>query len=150
MSSSPDTYKTARNRALRLLAAREYSRFQLQQKLYSSDAEIDLNLILDELEQEGYLSEQRFTESFIRMRIGRGQGLVRIRFELQQKGIKPDMIDACLDAMNIDSYELATALYLSKYGANTTALGLKEKAKRARFMSQRGFSSEEIKQVLDS
>jgi len=111
---------------------------------------LSIESVLGSLEEEGYLSDQRFTESFIRMRIGQGHGLIRIRFDLQRKGIANDLMQAVFEDMDIDWYELAVEQYRRKYSQPVPAGDYKERSKRMRFLSQRGFSMDEIQHAVAS
>ena len=74
--------------ALELLARREHSRRELARKLAARGFPSDVvSAVLDQLERTGALADARFTDSFVRSRIGKGQGPQRIRAELAQRGI---------------------------------------------------------------
>lgn len=137
------TEQEAKNAALYLLSRREYSRKELTDKLAKKSESIGLDEVLNELVQSGYQSDRRFTESFIRMRIGQGHGLIRIRFDLLRKGIQSEMTEQLLESMEPDWFELAQELYRRKYRTALVANDYKDKAKRIRYMSQRGFSMDQ-------
>lgn len=139
-----ETQSEAKNAAIGLLARREHSRKELLDKLARRCEGVDLDEVLDELGRNGYQSDQRFTESFIRMRVGQGQGLIKIRFELQRKGVASELIAASFEAADIDWFELALEMYRRKYKTDLDGADFKERGKRMRFMAQRGFSSEQI------
>ncbi|WP_428036181.1 regulatory protein RecX [Amphritea sp.] len=143
-----ETQSEVKNAAIGLLARREHSRKELLEKLGRRCAGVDLDEVLDELACNGYQSDQRFTESFIRMRVGQGQGLIKIRFELQRKGIDSDLVAASFEAANIDWFELALDMYRRKYRVALDESDFKERGKRMRFMAQRGFSPEQINYVI--
>ena len=138
------TAKDVWNKAISLLARREYSRYELTQKLAAIGADCDLNNVLDELEEAGYQSDRRYVESFVRMRVGQGHGLNRIRFDLGRKGVSNELLRACLDELQIDWFELAADLYQRKYPEPLAKGDYKGRSKRLRYMSQRGFSMDEI------
>ena len=55
--------------AVKLLAVREQSRQQLRRKLKARHADLDLvDVVLDDLEQRGLLSDQRFAEAYVEQR----------------------------------------------------------------------------------
>lgn len=143
------TINEAKNAAIYLLARREHSRKELQTKLAARSELIDLDLVLDELISRGYQSDKRFTESFIRMRGSQGQGMIKIRFELQRKGVDAELIASAFEAAEIDWFEIAADKYRRKYKVALVANDYKERAKRMRFMSQRGFSSDQINYAID-
>ena len=144
------TEKDIWNKAIQLLARREYSRAELATKLASFAAGQDVEPALQKLIAEGYLSDQRFTESFIRMRIGQGHGLIRIRFDLQKKGIAAELIEHALADMALDWFALALEQYQRKYRNKLMVDDYKEKNKRMRYLSQRGFAFDEIQYALSA
>lgn len=145
-----ETQSEAKNAAIGLLARREHSRKELRDKLLARCESVDLDAVLDELESKGYQSDQRFTESFIRMRVGQGQGLIKIRFELQRKGIDNELIASAFEEADIDWFELAADLYTRKYRIALDSTDYKEKGKRMRFMSQRGFNAAQINFAIEA
>ena len=73
-------YKEAKMAALDLLSRREHSALEIQRKLTKRQrfSEVDMDKLCAELVAGGWLSHQRFTESFIRARRSKGQGPVKI------------------------------------------------------------------------
>lgn len=143
-------YKDAWNKAIQLLSRREYSRKELERKLSEYADSTTIQKLLCSLENDGYLSDQRFCESFIRMRCGQGHGLIRINFDLRQKGISSELIAHCLEELAFDWFELALEQYQRKYQRNLVCVDYKERAKRTRFMAQRGFSMDQIKYAIEN
>jgi len=133
---------------VRLLTTREHSRLELAQKLASrGHAEAVIAAQLDRLEAEGLLDEGRFTEAFVRSRQSRGQGPLRIRMELRQRGVEDSLIEAYLDERSAEWQACLRAVHDAKYGA-TLPSDRKEQARRARFLEFRGFSAEQIRRLL--
>ena len=67
------------NVCMRLLSMREHSRLELCNKLkVKSFAQDEIQEVLDGLVNEGWQSDQRFAESFIRQRIHKGYGPILI------------------------------------------------------------------------
>lgn len=145
-----ETGNEAKNAAIYLLARREHSRKELETKLAARSELIDLDLVLDDLIDCGYQSDQRFTESFIRMRASQGQGIIKIRFELQRKGVDAELIARSFETAEIDWFEIAADKYCRKYQAALEVGDYKERAKRMRFMAQRGFSAEQINYAIEA
>ncbi|MGZ0020059.1 recombination regulator RecX [Nitrosomonas sp. wSCUT-2] len=135
-------------RALRYLAQREYSRRELAQKL-SADRDSretgELAAVLDQLEQQGYLSEQRMVEQVARVRRSRF-GSQRIVQELKSKGVDDGLIRNILP--NLKETELETASHIWRKKFDHPPATREERAKQIRFMMNRGFSMETIQQVL--
>ncbi|QFU75180.1 regulatory protein RecX [Halioglobus maricola] len=135
--------------AMNFLARREHSRKELQQKLHKRFKAADLvEEQLDRLAEENLQSDKRYTESFLRQRIGRGHGPLRIRQEMRQKGLSDGDIARAMEAEAPDWFALAEATYQRKFGAQAPE-DIKEKARRSRFMQYRGFSHDHYQHLLD-
>ncbi len=147
--SKRDNKTRCMNSAIYSLAMREHSRKELFDKLKRKDFSegVDLDALLDELEENNYLNEERFVESFIRSRIARGQGELKIINDLRQRGIGASLINSAMQEANIDWFVLALGQREKKFGKNKPA-EFKEKAKQMRFLSSRGFSAEIIRAVV--
>lgn len=140
-----------RLQAMNLLARREHLRQELSLKLgkrFGADAAHEIAVVLDDLESEALLSDQRFTESYIRQRVGKGYGPDRIRQELRQKGVGGEVLDIALDAADVDWVARAAEVRLKKFGA-TPPPDFKEKARQMRFLNYRGFGGEFASAALD-
>ena len=146
---SKDNYSRCKNSAVYSLAMREHSRQELKVKLtqkgFSTD--VDLNKLLDELESNDYLNDQRFAESFIRSRVIRGQGKIKILNDLKQRGVSPLIISTTMKKSDTNWNVLAREIREKKFG-RVIPVDYKEKTKQMRFLSSRGFDSEEINQTL--
>ncbi len=92
-------------------------------------------------------SDERFTESFIHHSINKGQGPNKIIQELRQRGIDSILIEQYLESESIDWLSLAEEVRLKKYGEKLSD-DYQNKAKQSRFLYSRGFTSEQISQVL--
>lgn len=127
-----------------LLARREHSLAELRLKL--ADREFppeDIEAALTALAREGLVSDERFLEAFIAARIRKGQGPIRIRAELRQRGIDAATIDAALDAAH-DWCALARAVRAGRFGG-TSPVDVRERARQSRFLEYRGFTSGQIR-----
>jgi regulatory protein len=98
------------------------------------------------LAQEGWQSDTRFAEAFIRQRIREGSGPVRIGHELQQRGIDNADMDAAVKEIAEGWNELLEQVYRKKYSGDTQ-MARSEWAKRVRFLQQRGFSYDLIRSL---
>ena len=142
-----DTVVDSKNAALRLLARREHSRHELLQKLTRRYGAAEVQVALDQLEEDGYLSEQRFTASFLRMRVAQGHGLIRIRFDLKQKGVSPEVLEQVLNEASVDWYAQALEVVRRRFRGVVSA-DYKEQARRTRYLMQRGFSMDEARHAV--
>lgn len=142
------TPRDIRRAAMDLLARREHSRRELADKLYRRYPSHDtIAEQLDRLEQEGLLSDERFVESFVNYRSSSGKGPLRIAQELKQKGVSASLIEAYVDPADMHWREQAAAVLRKKFGEQR-AVTPAEKAKRARFLQYRGFTSEQVFRLL--
>ena len=140
---------TCTRAALGFLARREHSRRELTRKLATRGFPDDVvSRALDELERTGALAEARFTESFVRSRISKGQGPQRIRAELAQRGITDDEADDVLRAADVDWLTTIRAVRAKRFGA-ALPRDYGERARQARFLQYRGFDSAQIRAALE-
>lgn len=99
------------------------------------------------LAADGLVSDERFAEAFVASRVRKGQGPVRIRMELKQRGVSAELISAHVDAAGLDWGRLAGNVRERKFGASVPD-DFKAKARQMRFLEYRGFSSEHIRRAL--
>ncbi len=136
--------------AIRMLAGREHSCFELKTKLKNKGHNAtDIDEVIEQLVQDKYLNESRFTEIFIRSKSNRGVGPIRIRLELQQRSIDESLIDAYLDFNQPEWFERAMEVRCKRFGENLPE-ELNEKARQIRFLQQRGFTQKQIMSVIVS
>ncbi|MDD2740275.1 MAG: regulatory protein RecX [Methylomonas lenta] len=132
---------------LRLLARREHSQKELLDKLALRGFQRDeVEPVIQEMAEQNWQNDERYTECYVRQRIASGYGPIRIRYELQQRGIT----DADLDTQAEEQggwHNVLMDVYCNKYGEET-ALTQNEWLKRSRFLQQRGFSGEMIKRLF--
>lgn len=138
-----------RRAAMDLLARREHGRRELRDKLLRRFPERDsVDQEISRLEQEGLQSDERFAESFVRARLQRRQGPLRIRQELRLRGVDDSLIDRFL-AEVVDEVWIETAgeALQNRFGDEVPA-DRKEWARRARFLQGRGFSHSQIQATM--
>ena len=132
-----------------MLSRREHSRHELEQRLQSRfDVEL-LDMVLNELRDEGLQSDQRFIESFVSAKVNRGQGPVKIAFELKKKGVNEQKVREQLDSYQGQWQQLARQVLVRKFG-EASVIDLKERQKRQRFIAGRGFPNEICYRLFDS
>ena len=133
---------------MRLLATREHSHAELRRKLTQKGfAEDEVEPLLALLVAERLLSDERFTECFVESRRQRGSGPVKIRLELQQNQIDPDLISRYLDPRDPIWLEAAARVREKKFG-EALPDDFKERMRQSRFLEYRGFSHEHIRRVM--
>ncbi|WP_077529059.1 regulatory protein RecX [Vreelandella utahensis] len=142
-----DDRQYLRERAMKFLARREHSRLELWRKLERTAESGELLAeVLDELASEGWQSDERFAESFSRQRIETGYGPLRIRSELEQRGVSGD--SEALTALAEDDWvSMAREQRQKRFGPDAPA-DWKEKGRQGRFLAQRGYSRSHIEKAL--
>ena len=157
-----------RERALRILVRREYSRLELRRRLLEHAAsEEELDALLDTLEQKKQLSDQRYAESRARV-LGRKYSSARIGQELRRQGVGDADMAQAMHAARAADLQRARTIWQRKFGSrpsfglnddgsnnasndassdrtNNTAA---ERARQIRFLQSRGFSFDIIRQVI--
>ena len=80
--------------AQRSLAMREHSKFQIKNKLINKGFDINTIIeVLNELDDSGFQSDQRYTKEYIRFRQNIGYGTKKIIYELRSNGITKELIN---------------------------------------------------------
>ena len=144
-----DDYK-ARSVALRLLARREHSRLELTLKLLQRQLPKSvIETVLDDYEEQDWLSDERFAEAYARQRIEAGYGLLRITGELNQRGVAANA--DTLQAMSLQDWcDQAVRLRRKRFGLSDLRGQLEERLRQMRFLQRRGFTQEQINAALDA
>ena len=128
---------------MRLLARREHSCLELQQKLarrFGREAAPLIAAEVAQLKDQGLQSDSRLAEAYVAARSSKGQGPLKIRAELRAKGLADSLIDAALAASPVDWQRLAREVAAKKRRQTPDAATPKGRARLHRFMQQRGFA----------
>ena len=135
-----------RAKALRMLARREYSRFELERRLapFIEDP-TEISELLDDFERRGWLSESRVVEQVLASR-GRRFGAQRIAHELREKGLSDAAIAGAQMQLKEGELETARAVWMKKFGV--VPVNARDKARQMRFLQGRGFGLEVIRRLL--
>jgi regulatory protein len=152
----PAAPRSLKSRALQLLAQRDQSRLELRRKLarHARDSEPDdaersaamgeqVEALLDWLEANGFLSNERFIESRVHARQARF-GNLRIKSELAQHAVA---LPAAL-ARDLEESEFARALAVRARRFGAVPREIAERARQSRFLLGRGFSPELVQRVM--
>jgi regulatory protein len=140
--------RTVRTAAYALLAGRDFSRHELTQRLLRKGyGATVVAAAIQALVDEGLLREERYVEQFIAVHARKGHGPVRIRMDLREKGVELEAIDQALDSSDADWVQAARNARRRKFGVSLPG-DYRERAKQARFLQYRGFSSDQIRAAL--
>ena len=134
--------------ALGLLARREHSLRELRSKLTLRGHEAaTIEAVLDELAARDLVSDERFAEAFLRSRLERGQGPLKIRAQLRERGVGAPLIDSVLSEAEIDWDRRAAAARSRRFG-NAPPGDREDMARQARFLRGRGFSEGQVARAV--
>ena len=134
-------------RAVGFLSRREHSRQELARKLKPYVEETDnLDVTLDALEREGWLSTERYALSLVHRR-STSRGTSRIVSELRQNGVDDHQIAELKSTLRDSEPARAREVWQKKFKGERPA-DAAQYAKQARFLAARGFSSDVVRNML--
>jgi regulatory protein len=142
------TYQTLRDKAYRLLARREQSRWELRRKLEFDEHPQLVNKLLGDLMDQGAQSDFRFAEQLCRSRFNNGKGPVKLQYELNRHQIEESLVAQVMSDYEDKWLGLAIEVRQRKFGSKVPA-SYKDWAKQARFLQQRGFAPDQIEPYID-
>ena len=121
--------KKIKSVALRLLAKRDYYRQELKQKLLQKGFdENQIDKVLDELEEKGYINDDKLIHRHKELSIQKGKSPLYLRKKLYQKGISQ------IDFTYEEELEAALNLLQNKYKKQKNFYDV------VKFLKNRGFS----------
>lgn len=157
MCEESKALRSLKAKVLRLLTNREYTRYELEQKILNQlkrgeeiksqygDQVALLEKVLDECEYCGLLSDTRFVESFINQKSYK-LGQRRLEQELQAKGVSSDLLKNALEKTQENEYDRAYDVWSKKF--KSMPIDQKSLQKQIRFLLYRGFNMDAIKKIF--
>lgn len=142
--------KFAKQRALRMLATRYRTEYEIKEKLLDLgfDYEFVAEAIL-QLKSMGYINDRLFATKYISDRLKlKPRSKKALCFELSKKGVSSDIIEQVIDEFEIDESVIAYRLARKKYGKYNID-DSKIQRRIVSFLSHKGFSFTIIKGVLE-
>lgn len=147
--STKSVVKEIKESCFHLLACREHSRLELLKKLMVKGYDKDEILtVIEELADKGLQSDSKYAESYARQRIQKGYGPIHIAYELRKKGVDAVNLEDIVQNATGNWMNVLEQVYTKKYG-HDSVLDRNERAKRSRFLIQRGFSGTMISALFD-
>lgn len=133
---------------IKWLTRREHARYELEQKLLSLATEPSLiQSLLDELQQQGWQSDQRYAEMFVNTRLQQGYGPLRIQQECTNKRVADEFVRAALLEKNAFDESWIARCWHKRFG-DEAPITAKLYQKQLRFLLYRGYSSEAAQRWL--
>ncbi len=148
----PDTRRAAepaevRSAAMRLLARRDFAAAELRERLEKKGFEASaVTATVAELIEERALDDARYVGNYVVYHADRGEGPVKIAAELRAMSLPAELVDRALEAIT-DWALRARAVRSRRFGPEAPS-DWPEKARQARFLQYRGFSSDHIRSAL--
>jgi regulatory protein len=133
---------------VRLLAARDRSEHEIRARLAAADVRpTAIDATVRRLQRLRYLDDRRFADGTAERAVRDGHGSVYVRARLSMHGVTESLIDAAVDAAFTDEAALARRVLARRYPHVPAAP--RERAKAARFLSQRGFPDTVVLAILE-
>jgi regulatory protein len=133
-------------RALRLLSSREHSRAELERKLAQYETEPgELARVLDNLQAKDFINEGRVVASVLYRRAPK-LGALRVKQELQSKGLAPEAVAEAVAQLRTSELERAREVWRKKFGVPPEDAAAR--GKQMRFLASRGFGGDTIHKVV--
>ncbi|MDB9855137.1 recombination regulator RecX [Gammaproteobacteria bacterium] len=145
---SAEAFIIVYNKALDLVSRREHSRHELMQKLdkrYPNSTPI-IEDVLDKLEANKILDDERFAEMYLNSRARKGFGPKKIEMELHSKKVDSFFISNAVEAY--ESWLENAQRELKKKFKDQKPTDYQSKMKQKQFLFTRGFSSPIIDKIL--
>jgi regulatory protein len=147
LNSEPPSLTEMRAFAYRLLGRREYSVFELDRRIRQKWPEATaVEELVEALVDENLVSDERYAESFVRFRLQRFQGPLKIKAALRTKGISDALISRELNAHSEEWTDLA-AQWLERQ--NPGSIDFEKKKKYYRRLTSRGFTHDQAMDALN-
>jgi regulatory protein len=140
-----------RNKCIDLLSRREYSYKELKDKLLPlTEDESLVSKAIDWMVAQRYQSDERFAIMYVRSKAMSGYGPIRIKLELNQKGIDELLIEKSFEenSEEISWTDQVDRLILKK-SKNIDITDFKSRSKVMGYLQRKGFSIDQIYQGLD-
>jgi regulatory protein len=145
---SSEAFTIVYNKALDLVSRREHSRHELMQKLdqrYPETSSI-IEQVLDKLEINKILDDERFAEMYLNSRARKGFGPKKIEMELNSRRVNSLFISNAIEAY--ENWLENAQKVLKKKFKDQKPLDYQSKMKQKQFLFSRGFSTPIIDKVL--
>ena len=130
-------------RAILVLGYRDHSVQELRRKLLTKGFEEEaIEAVLVYLLKKKYLDDDNFSQQYCQYRFEKGYGRLKIRYELQQRGVAVPLIQSALQNYADEWYTSAQKVHQQRFGDKPK--NQQQKNKQIRFLQNRGFEWEEI------
>ncbi|ABF07353.1 regulatory protein for RecA [Cupriavidus metallidurans CH34] len=146
ISRMPRPPLSLKARAVGYLSRREHSRAELARKLapHAESAE-EVEALLDVLERDNWLSNERFVDSLVHRRASR-YGAARVLQEAKTHQLGNDQLRDLQDRLRDSELDRAREVWRKRFGVPPDSP--EARAKQIRFMMARGFSRSVVGKII--
>jgi len=146
-----ETFRKARERALRLISYRDRSESEIRRRLVGSDFPEDIvEEVIDHLTRMGLLDDRKFCREWVASRTAaKPMGRTRLASELRSRGVDAQIVEEALEVLDPESeLDLARSTAQSRLRKMDRA-DPSVRNKLGSFLRRRGFDWDVITRVLD-
>ncbi|MFQ5511262.1 MAG: regulatory protein RecX [Candidatus Krumholzibacteriia bacterium] len=144
-----DQYFRGRDKALRLLAIRPRTRYEIRNALDGLNMMDSIrDGVLDELKERGLVDDRRFAREYVRSRVEvKGLGPHRLKFELERRGVHPALVGEVLktETSAVEQEEMARRVVTKKLAGRRP--DEKDVAKLSALLQRKGIDYEIINRL---
>ncbi len=131
-------------------AYQERCKFDVERKLNSFNLSVaQISEIITFLENEKFIDEDRYVETFVRSKVKRSWGKQKIISALKTKHISQNIIDKYVKDIDSDNYNNQLKYIIQKW-LKTHKDSVNKREKLFRFLISKGYSYEEILRAIAS
>ncbi len=137
--SEEEQAKLARHSLIEYLSRRDNSKYELRQKLKQKGISKQIaEQAISHCEQQGYQSDLRYADMWIRSRANKGEGPQKIIMHLRLHGISAQVFYQLDSEFEIDWLSILIKSHKKKFKGYVPD-GFKEKQKQASYLYNKGF-----------
>ena len=137
----------ANQKALDFLSHRPRTVKEIEKKLSEDYASDMVTRVMDMLFEYKYVDDASYANEYARERVTAGYGSKKIEWELRERGVSQEYIDAALDNVEDSQKQSAMAALRLKYRSISLTED-KEKAGAFNYLLRRGFSVDIVREAL--
>lgn len=139
-------------RAIQILTPRDHSVHELRLKLIKRNFDrAKIEAIISYLVELGYLSDERFAEAYVAERVCKGDGPLKIRSNLQKRGVDRTIIERYLTTDDDFWISRAAEVLTKKFDEqvdHNDRLRIDEWTRRRNLLMNRGYPSQIVRATL--
>ena len=141
----------AYHKALKYLTIKDYTYYQMKKKLMDKGDfdDTQLDATLDLLCEKNLINDRIYTMNYLKRCTRLGIGLNKAIYNLRNNGVDSEIIDSCLEDMDEDEYNAATALIDTYFKKNNfvSYKNIQNKIREKLFV--KGFTNETIEKAMN-